>query len=183
MRNSTISAIDDSVKCINLRSQTDVILLDFSKAFGSVPHQRLLLKLAYYGICGKTAAWIKAFSGNRSQVVSVNGTHSSPWPVPSGVRQGSVLVPVLFLLYIIDITDPIQSTMRLFADGSIAYREIKKNTCDYALLQQDLASLCEWAETWQLNVNVTKCYHLRLVFTSDGVGVRVVIRSVELMIY
>ena len=60
--------------------------------------------------------------------------------------------------------------MRLFADGSIAYREIKKNTCDYALLQQDLASLCEWAETW-------------LVFTSDGVGVRVVIRSVELMIY
>ena len=48
--------------------------------------------------------------------------------------------------------------MRLFADDSIVYREIK-NTCDHALLQQDLASLCEWAETWQLNFNITKCYH------------------------
>ena len=91
-------------------------------------------------------------------MVSVNGTHSSPWPVPSGVPQGSVLGPVLFLLYINDITDHIQSRMRLFADDSTVCREIK-NTCDHALLQQHLASLCEWADTWQLNFNITKCYH------------------------
>ena len=154
-----ISAVNDWAKCINSRSQTDVILLDFSKAFDSVPHQRLLLKLDYYGICGKTAAWIKALLSNRSQVVSVNGSHSSSRPVPSGVPQGSVLGPVLFLLYINDITEHIQSTMRLFADDSIIYREIK-NICDHALLQQDLISLCEWAETWQLNFNISKCYHL-----------------------
>ena len=154
-----ISAVNDWAKCINSCSQTDVILLDFSKAFDSVPHQRLLLKLDYYAIRGKTAAWIKAFLSNRSQVVSVNGSHSSPRPVPSGVPQGSVLGPVLFLLYINDITDHIQSTMRLFADDSIVYREIK-NTRDHALLQQDLISLCEWAETWQLNFNISKCYHL-----------------------
>jgi len=70
------SAINDWAKDINSRLQTDVILLDFSKAFDSILHQRLLLKLDYYGICGKTAAWIKVFLGNRSQVVSVNGTHS-----------------------------------------------------------------------------------------------------------
>ena len=110
-----ISAVNDWAKCINSRSQTDVILLDFSKAFDSVPHQRLLLKLDYYGICGKTAAWIKAFLNNRSQVVSVNGSHSSSRPVPSGVPQGSVLGLVLFLLYINDITEHIQSTMRLTA--------------------------------------------------------------------
>ena len=154
-----ISAINDWAKCINLHSQTDIIFLDFSKAFDSVPHQRLLSKLDYYGIRGKTVAWIKAFLSNRSQVVSVNGTHSSSWPVPSGVPQGSVLGPVLFLLYINDITDHIQSTMRLFADNSIVYREIK-NTCDHALFQQDLTSLSEWVETWQLNFNITKCYHL-----------------------
>ena len=92
-------------------------------------------------------------------MVSVNGTHSNPRPVPSGAPQGSVLGPGLFLLYINDITDQIQSTMRLFADDSIVFREIK-NTCDHSLFQQDLASLCEWAETWQLNFNITKCYNL-----------------------
>ena len=89
---------------------------------------------SYYGICGKTAAWIKVFLGNRSQVVSVNGTHSSPRPVPSAVPQGSVPWPVLSLLCVNEITDHIQSTMRLFADDSIVYREIK-TTCDHALLQ------------------------------------------------
>ena len=92
-------------------------------------------------------------------MVSVNGSHSSPRPVPSGVPQGSVLGPVLFLLYINDITEHIQSTMRLFADDSIVYREIK-NIRDHALLQEDLISLCEWAETWQRNFNISKCYHL-----------------------
>ena len=91
--------------------------------------------------------------------MSVNGTHFSPRPVPSVVPQGSVLGPLLFLLYINDIADQIQSTMCPFADDRIVYREIK-NTCDHALLQQDLASLCEWAEPWQLNFNITKCYHL-----------------------
>ena len=92
-----------------------------------------------------------AFLSNRSQVASVNGSQVN-------VRQGSVFGP-LFLLYINDITEHIQSTMRLFADDSIVYREIK-NICDHALLQQDLISLCEWAETWQLNFKISKCYHL-----------------------
>ena len=90
--------------------------------------------------------------------MSVKVTHSSPRPVPFGVAQGSVLGPILFLLYyyINDITDHIQSTICLFADESMVYRDIK-NTCDHALLQQDL---CEWVEIWQLNFNITKCYHL-----------------------
>ena len=95
-----ISAVNDWAKCMNSRSQTDVILLDLSKAFDSVPHQRLLLKLDYYGICGKTAAWIKAFLSNRSQVVSVNGSHSSSRPVPSGVPHAGLGIGTCFIFII-----------------------------------------------------------------------------------
>ena len=79
------TANHDNHKSINQRTQTHVILLDFSKAFDSVPHHRLLSKLEFYGIRGRPAAWIKAFLNNRTQVVSVNGSHSNPQPVTSGV--------------------------------------------------------------------------------------------------
>lgn len=87
-------------------------------------HQRLINKLDYYGIRGKTATWINAFLSNRTQVVSVNGTHSNSEVVVSGVPQGSVLGQVLFLLYINDITTDIDSKLRLLSDDSVIYREI-----------------------------------------------------------
>ena len=110
---------------MNKCHQTDLILLDFSKAFDCVPHQRLLHKLHYYGISGPTLYWVKSFLSNRTQHVSINGSHSALANVTSGVPQGSVLGPVLFLLYINDITNQIQSNIRLFADDSIVYREIR----------------------------------------------------------
>ena len=137
-----ISAINDWAKSINCRTQTDVILLDFSKAFDTVPHQRLLSKLNFYGIRDRSLDWIKAFLTDRTQVVSINGTHSNPRPVVSGVPQGSVLGPVLFLLYINDITDNISSHMRLFADDSVIYREINTQQ-DHLALQEDLDNLCK----------------------------------------
>jgi len=173
-----VSTINDWAKSINQRTQTDVILIDFSKAFDSVPHHRLLSKLEFYGIRGRPAyyyllsklefygirgrpaAWIKAFLfNNRTQVVSVNGSHSNPQPVTSGVPQGSVLGPVLFLLYINDITDNINSQIRLFADDTVIYREINDQK-DHLILQRDLDDLSVWADLWQLNFNITKCYHL-----------------------
>jgi len=153
------TANHDNHKSINQRTQTHVILLDFSKAFDSVPHHRLLSKLEFYGIRGRPAAWIKAFLNNRTQVVSVNGSHSNPQPVTSGVPQGSVLVPVLFLLYINDITHNINSQIRLFADDNVIYREINDQE-DHLILQRDLDNLSVWADLWQLNFNITKCYHL-----------------------
>ena len=100
-------------------------MLDFAKAFDKVPHKRLLSKLTSYGITGNTHNWITSFLSNRKQRVSVNGALSDITDVTSGVPQGSVLGPILFLLYINDINENIQSSIRLFADDSIIYGEIR----------------------------------------------------------
>ena len=142
-----ITTIHDWAKSINVCRQTDAILLDFSKAFDSVPHQRLLLKLDYYGIRGNLLLWIKAFLSNRSQFVSINGTQSSPKPVLSGVSQGSILGPVLFLLFINDITNYINANLRLFADDCILYNEIQSSQ-DYLSLQNNLNQLSLWSKSW-----------------------------------
>ena len=114
-----------------------MVLLDFSKAFDSVTHQRLLSKLNYYGIRDRSLDWIKAFLTDRTQVVSIIGTLSNPRPVVSEVPKWSSLGLVLFQLYVNDITDNISSHMRLFADDVVIYRESNTQK-DHLALQQDL---------------------------------------------
>ena len=153
-----ISAIHDWAKGINFRSQTDVILLDFSKAFDSVPHDRLVVKLDFHGIRGKMLNWIRAFLTNRKQKVSVNAVLSLSSPVVSGVTQGSVLGLVLFLLFINDISNSIHSNLRLFANDCVLYKEVATQQ-DCQIVQQDLHLLPHWPKTWQLSFNVSKCCH------------------------
>ena len=156
-----MEAAHDWAASMNKRHQTDLILLDFSKAFDCVPHQRLLHKLNYYGISGPTLYWIKSFLSDRTQHVSINGSHSALANVTSGVPQGSVLGPVLFLLYINDITNQIQSNIRLFADDSIVYREIR-SPADHQILQTDIQMLTDWSKKWQMNFNTSKCHLLTI---------------------
>ena len=108
--------------------------------------------------------WTEAFLSDRPQNVSVNGILSLSRPVVSGVPQGSVLGPVLFLLFINDISSSVQSNLRLFADGCVLYREVAVLQVCQAL-QQDLYSLFLWSETLQLPFNVTKYYHLGITST------------------
>ena len=119
-----VDTIHELAYSINQKTQTDVIFLDFSKAFDKVSHDTLLHKIRYYGIGGKTNTWISAFLCSRSQQVVVNGQTSQSAGVLSGVPQGSVLGPLLFLMYINDIAEGVTSQMRMFADDSIVYRQI-----------------------------------------------------------
>ena len=118
-----IQLIDNLAHNIDNRIQTDAILLDFQKAFYKVPHQRLLYKFAYYGISPQAHNWVQSFLTNRTQQVLLEGNMSSPINVTSGVPQGSVLGPLLFLIYTNDLPDYIQnnSTVKLFADDTIIY--------------------------------------------------------------
>jgi hypothetical protein len=106
------------------KAHVDGILLDFSKAFDKVPHQRLLEKLSYYGVRGNLYSWIKDFLTNRKQEVVLEGKHSSRSEVTSGVPQGTVLGPLLFLIFINDITKNTSSNAGLSADDCLLYRTI-----------------------------------------------------------
>ena len=154
--------IEDLAKGLDDKSQIDLILLDYEKAFDKVSHRHLLLKADHYGIRGNTHAWISDFLHNRSQCVLVDGQKSSESHVTSGVPQGSVLGPLLFLIFINDLPQSVTtSTTRLFADDSVLYQRIT-SAHDAANLQKDLDALQEWESKWLMRFNAKKCQVLRV---------------------
>ena len=156
-----ICAVEEIARSLDKGEETDLIIMDFSKAFDSVPHQRLLMKLRYYGIRGILNTWLTQWLTCRSQSVVVNGYNSPDVPVLSGVPQGTVLGPLLFLLYINDLGENCTSRMRLFADDTLIYSTVESCN-DAAKLQSDLTALQEWAQKWQMKFNPSKCHVLRI---------------------
>ena len=139
----------------------DAIYLDLRKAFDTVPHKRLLHKLEGYGIKGHLLNWIHDFLSNRTQYVSVNGNCSDEIRVTSGVPQGSVLGPTLFIYYINDMPDGIDCDMKIFADDTKVYSKIT-NDDDYRKLQESLRKLVQWTEDWLVKFNCDKCKVLHM---------------------
>ena len=137
------------------------ILLDFSKAFEKVSHQRLLHKLFHYGIKGPLHNWMRDFLQGRQQQILLGNKNSHTSSVLSGVPQGLVLGPLLFLLYINDFPSRISSTIRLYADDVILYKEINPEE-DILLFQTDLSIIACWARDWLVSLNLSKCEHLTI---------------------
>ena len=135
--------------------QVDAVVMDFSKAFGKVTHNRIMHKLDNCGIQGNTAALVEDFLSEKIQEVVVDGEFSGQVLVTSGVLQGSVLGPVLFLLFINDIAEGVTSDIRLFADDIIIDRTIRSRT-DSDDLQKDHSRLRNWSKDWQMELHPAK---------------------------
>ena len=151
-----ISFIDDVSKNLEKGRQTGDLIMDFSKAFDKVDHDLLIYKLNSHGITGNVNHWIKNFLSNRQQAVMFEGEKSDFVPVTSGVPQGSVLGPTLFLFYINDIANELDSTVRLFADDTMVYLVVKSQS-DAKKLQKDLDCFGSWERDWRMELHPDKC--------------------------
>jgi len=148
--------LDKVTKAIDEGNSVDVVYLDFAKAFDKAPHQRLLSKLRAHGIRGNVLCWIENWLLNRKQRVCVNGYQSSWQSVLSKVPQGSVLGPVLFLIFINDLDTGIVNHILKFADDTKVFGNIN-HVSDSIKLQEDLNALFNWSQDWQMKFNVDKC--------------------------
>ena len=130
----------------------DIVYLDFQKSFYKVPHNRLISKVKAHGITGNLHNWIKNWLTDRKQQVVLNGKASDWIRVNSGVPQGSVLGPILFIIYVNDIDDGIACKISKFAN--IVITEAQRQ-----IIQKDLNTLVDWSEKWHMKFNLNK-YHV-----------------------
>ena len=162
-----LATLEDWTQALERGESVDAIYLDFSKAFDTVPHQRLLCKLRAYGVGERLLRWLESFLVGRRQRVILNGAKSSWATVKSGVPQGSVLGPLLFVLYVNDLPDAVQCNTQMFADDTKIYQSMS-SLPDAKKLQTDLSAAINWSNQWQLLFNAEKCRALHIGGSSEG---------------
>lgn len=160
------SVVTNLLTCVNhwttewdQRQPTDVVYLDYEKAFDRVPIRRLLLKLEHFGIRGKLHTWLSDFLINRKLRVRVGDDLSENRPVHSGVPQGSVIGPIIFGIYLTDFRATLQMMYSLFADDA---KIIGNPLTQHPDLQDDLDRITAWTQDWLLSLNVDKCSVLHI---------------------
>ena len=142
---------------------SDIAYIDLAKAFDKVSHSKLLHKLSYYGVSGNLYKWLKSYLLDRKQRVKINDSFSNFSPVISGVPQGSVIGPLLFLIYINDLPNIIKPPIyaSLFADDAkLLYSFKPTESC--LPLQCALDELSDWMKIWELEIAPTKCVVMRI---------------------
>ena len=156
-----LTVLDEWTEALDQGKEIDCIYMDYQKAFESVPHNRLMEKLKCYKIDNLTLKWIESFLYGRKQKVVLNGESSKWEPVQSGIPQGSVLGPTLFVMYINDLPECVKSQAYLFADDTKIFQIISKDE-DCTQLQDDLDTVSEWSDKWLLKFHPDKCKHVHI---------------------
>lgn len=162
---ATVSLINNIQSNIDQRRTCSAIFVDVSKAFDCVPHDVLLLKLDRYGVRGNAHTLIESYLSNRKQIVEINGHRSSEKVINYGVPQGSILGPLLFIIYINDIFDlPLRGTLQLYADDAVLVYSSDNIDQLYVDMQHDLNLINQWFFHNGLTVNASKTKYL--IFSS-----------------
>jgi hypothetical protein len=154
------SLYQDLVEGLDGGKQIDGVLIDFAKAFDRVDHEVLMNKISLLGLDRRVVIWINSFVTGRSQMVRVGEVYSDKFYATSGVPQGSVLGPLLFIIYVNDISKNIKSHIRMFADDCIIYRVMDKLD-DGVILQNDLNLLEKWSSDNKMVINASKTKLIR----------------------
>jgi hypothetical protein len=153
-----LTSLNKWYKAVDKGSVIHCAFLDFAKAFDTVSHPKLLLKLKSYGINGVLLNWISTWLHNRTQTVAVDGFESQACPVDSGVPQGTVLGPILFLIFVNDLAEVVhEDGCSIFADDTKIHAVCEKGTLTSPTLASSLQCVHEWAKTWQLSLSIPKC--------------------------
>ena len=167
-----LTIVDKWTEILDNDGVIDVLYCDFQKAFDTVPHNRLLELLSHYGINEPILSWVRDFLTDRKQQVVVNGCKSATLDVISGVPQGSVLGPLLFIIYINSMVEKTGSTeLFLYAIDLKIYNEIK-SVEDAELLQQDLDRLYDWTRYSLLRFHPDKCVTMRIMSKTKKLNVK-----------
>ena len=161
MPNKFVMFFEEITKWVDDGSPVDVIYLDFQKAFDKVPHQRLITKLKSHGMENSIINWIEQWLTDRRQRVVIDGEVSSWKSVLSGVPQGSVLGPILFLVYINDLEEGVTGKILKFADDTKLFTKTKE-IGDKQNVQDAIDKLVKWSEKWQMLFNFGKCKCLHI---------------------
>jgi ribonuclease P/MRP protein subunit RPP40 len=149
---------------VALRSKkaVDIIYLDYAKAFDSVVHSKLIAKLICYGVNDMLLKWIESFLVGRSQFVRIGSSISNSCAMLSGVPQGSVLGPVLFIMYVNDTPRSRGVSIKLFADDTRLYTVLQDDSIASTELQNCVDAICEWSNEWQLKLAPAKYIVMRI---------------------
>ena len=156
-----LRVLDEWTEALDKGNKIDAIYMDYMKAFDTVPHRRLMSKVKAYGFPNYIVDWLEDFLIGRRQTVRINGESADEKEIKSGIPQGSVLGPLLFLLYVNDIPEIVLSMLYLFADDNKVWKEI---TCkkDKEILQHDLDKIYQWSKIWLMNIHPEKSAHIHI---------------------
>lgn len=152
-----LDILNNFTEALDSRKVVHSAYLDFAKAFDTVSHEKLFHKLKQFGIRGKLLKWFRSFLENRTQFVKIEGVLSDPKPIISGVPQGTILGPVLFIIFINDLVNCVKHCkISMYADDAKIYLVVGRGV-GIADLLEDLNRVMDWANVWQLQLAVAKC--------------------------